>query len=166
MFKRNLYSMLKYEAMRKHKNNINSDNPNERGKYNPSHKQTSGGYFAYERGELPKSYLTKRTMLEKIKSRLNKLKNLNNYPLTSHTFIKKTLLYVKRTNIDEIMKVLSKYSKEELFKTYFKFSGIHYTGNYYRYTKFYQILTDEELLKNLSLPLFTPITCEQLTIQF
>ena len=75
MFKRGISSEIKYLRNNLIKTQgVTSDKVSEDKGYDPSHKQTSGGYLAYENGESPKTYLTKETMLMKIETSIKSLK--------------------------------------------------------------------------------------------
>lgn len=172
-----VYKFLDRERTKKAKYSssvkINSDEPSEDKGFNPSHKQTSGGYSAYEHGESPKTYLTKENMLKKvIKECLELQEKLRNGEETLQNFTPKPYLimsYITSLTSSEIMKKLKSMKKEELFNTFFKFSGFHYTGNFYMRTAFYKCISREELFTALAYIFkedFKPPTYEQMKIQF
>ena len=170
MFKRGILSEIKYLRNNLIKTTyVKSDKASEDKGYDPSHKQTNGGYLAYESGESPKTYLTKEIMLEKIKISMENLKkswengggSLQN--LTPKPYLSLNFLFSK--SINQTISILKeKYNKEELFKIFFRPSGHHYTGSYYRRTQFYKCIEGGELLLALINTTYEPPVCEQLKL--
>ena len=152
---------------------ITSDESSEDKGFSPFHKQTKGGELAYENGEMPKTYFTKKVMLLEVERGMKELENSwKNGGGSLQNLIPKPiqiLTFIFSNPISSTINTLNKkYSKQELFNIFFKHSGVHYTGSYYRYTKFYKCINGEELLYTLINILHNPnpITYEQTQIQF
>ena len=137
---------------------INSDSRSEDRGYNPNHRQTEGGYEAYERGEQPMSYWTKQVILREI---VNTLKLVINKRDSQALKIMRLMNYSNATARD-LKETLNKLSRKELLEKFLIFTGTHYTGNYYRYTKFYGI--SEQRLVNYILELYKPPVTVQLNL--
>lgn len=172
MFYRGIYADFKYmEKLRRQRMlkeaEANSDSPNEDKGFNMCHSQTSGGEEAYDNGELPKTYLSKKVMLSKLKNEILKLKNSKENLKNFVPRPEKIINFIFSKTIEEIMEELNNmFNKEEFFNTFFIYSGVHYTGRYYRYTKFYKVISGEDLLIALAYHLYHPSTYEQLQIKF
>lgn len=112
--------------------------------YNRLHRQTEGGLKAYYRGEKPLSKWNKKTIIKGI---LKVLRESEIKAPKIHDKIKYHLSLGSLT-IEDLSESLNKrYTQKQLIDKFLVFTGIHYTGNYYRYTEFYGIKSIEELEK-------------------
>lgn len=140
-------------------NKIISDHENEDRGYNRGHRQTRGGEQAYERGEKPLTYWQKQHVINRILFSLNKMR-------TNPDLHRKLTRLLRDKNLDMtiIEKQLKKVKADILRSEFLEFTGTHYTGNYYRYTKFFNVVEDEKLLAKLRKNLI-PRVFEQLKLE-
>lgn len=107
------------------------DNSNERGTYDRNHSQSVGSMNAYTRGEKPLSYWNKKLLKKSFINFLNTLDSKGK---------KEYLNFLKDLSLDtnSFIKELFELELQELQLVFLEWSGVHYTGNFYRYTHFYR----------------------------
>ena len=138
---------------------MNSDNPNEDRGYDRNHSQTDGGIKAYIRGEMPLSYWKKKIILKKVCAEFRKVKR----DRTLYNRYKKLLLELNMSE-QELLTKLSKAKLDELKKYLLTIRGTHYTGNYFRYTKFYGLVNPNIMMIRIGNKLVEPNTVTQLKL--
>ena len=111
--------------------------------YNRTHRQTEGGLQAYARGEKPLSKWDKKTIIKNIFKKLEELKTKD--PETYLRISKHVKL--AGGNQEDLEKRLQELTLMQLIDKFLVFTGVHYTGNYYRYTEFYGIANSKTLEK-------------------
>ena len=122
---------------------LNSDNSIEDKGYKAGHRHTKGGFEAIERGERPMSYWTKKEVLDKVfRVYKNALEGGASLSISAHFILLKRSISVK-----ELFKKLGKIRLNVLTKEFLEFKGTHYTGSYFRYTKFYGLRSDKAIVK-------------------
>lgn len=136
-----------------------SDNPNEDRGYDRTHSQTQGGIQAYRRGEMPITYWNKKTLLRKIQAEFAKIKRNDKL----YNRYKKFLLEMNMPE-DEVLSKLSKVNLEDLQKYLLVVRGTHYTGNFFRYTKFYGLVNPRIMLIRVGNKLVKPKEVIQLKL--
>lgn len=134
---------------------IISDSPSEDKGFNRKHSQTLGGKRAYERGEKPISYWTKQSIIEELAKTLDELKLNPKY----RKFIA-TMNMTQQEIIQEVAENKTDLLKRELLE----FRGVHYTGNYFQYTRFYGFVKSEKLLTRICGKLAKPRETTQLKL--
>ena len=123
---------------------IISDNPNEDKGYKVGHRHTHGGALAYERGEMPMTYWTKKNTLKAIHNKICEiLKDTEMYRR-----YQSVLTTTGRTH-EEVLDQLNHTKLSDLKKHLLEFTGTHYTGSHFRYTKFYGIVDKLTFLTRL-----------------
>jgi hypothetical protein len=121
-----------------------SDAPFEDKGYDRCHTQTRGGMHAYARGEMPISYWSKDILLHRIRETLEEASISKEFAGRYKCF-----LQYEGLNLNEIMVQLKKTKADILRKRLLECNGTHYTGNYYRYTKFYKVVPPSILMYRL-----------------
>ena len=138
---------------------IISDNHTEDKGYRAGHRYTRGGLEAYARGEMPMTYWTKNNLLRVTFKKLSTFST--NSDVTKQ--YKSALSYLGRTH-EEVIKQLEKLPLDKLRAQLLEFKGTHYTGSYYRYTKFYGIVEDTVLIHRLKNTLIKRVEVTQLKL--
>lgn len=121
-----------------------SDRPSEDKGYSRSHRQTKGGMQAYNRGEMPLSYWKKEILIKRIEALLNATKRDTKYAKKYKDFIS----YMGMST-EEIIEQLKKVKLQLLKDNLLEDKGVHYTGNYYRYTRFYGLVPQVTLMNRI-----------------
>ena len=149
---------------------LNSDKESYDEEFNPSHTHSKECEKAYINGEAPKSYLSKKVMLQKLEESMYELKlaweNKNGVLKDINPLPIKILSFIFSSPIRETCEKISKeLNKDEIFNRFFIYSGFHYMGKYYRYTKFYKCKQGQQLILSLINTLYKPPACEQLKLK-
>lgn len=138
-----------------------SDNPSEDKGYSQRHRQTIGGIQAYQRGEMPLSYWNKKRIMERVVAQFHKLKRDMKYYNRYKSFItylnmpeKEILEHIEKVNLTTLRKILLEYR------------GAHYTGNFFRYTKFYGLVSPTTMLIRVKNSLIKPKEVIQMKLNF
>ena len=119
-----------YPSMFRRSLEFSSDNSRQDRGYDRGHRQTDGGFNAYRKGHAPLSYWNKSLLKSKMAELVRNLENEDK---------KAYKAFLSTFNIDTVLflKTLFKFNLQDLQLLLLEYSGVHYTGNHFRYTHFY-----------------------------